>query len=37
MQHFDINEIAKAENALAKKKKKSKDKLSEREKRRVSG
>ena len=33
MQHFDINEIAKAESVLAKKKKKkSKDKLSEREK-----
>jgi hypothetical protein len=32
MQHFDINEIAKAEKALAKKKKRSKSKLSEREK-----
>ncbi|KAL2039937.1 hypothetical protein N7G274_007340 [Stereocaulon virgatum] len=32
MQHFDINEIAKAEKALAKKKKRSKGKLSEREK-----
>ena len=32
MQHFDINEIAKAEKALVKKKKRAKSKLSEREK-----